>query len=292
MGATRFDQYRSSSFRSIFTWFGLWCVALITPILAFYFLFLIDGYALLAPALIILCCGASYVLYKRNKEYVASYQERRDEAAIKIFNAVRMSNCEQSFAIFLRPFYTMDKIRATQPVMIPIQAGASMTFITVEENHLLEDAVVKAFRRTMPIVALGKPGETFGVGRILVDEDSWQKAATELMSRAALIIFQPSSRPGSLWEMNEIILHRYLNKTVFIMPPHKKPWKELTEDWELLRKSMASDGITIPEYQADGLLFSVDAKGRCIREKLRLDSAGKLLNTFIRLSSPVITGGH
>ena len=166
-----------------------------------------------------------------------------------------------------------------------------MTYTPVIVEHHLEDAIVQAFRHTMPVVALGKPGETFGVGRILADEDSWQKAATELMDRAALIIFQPSSRPGSFWEMKQIMVHRYLSKTVFIMPPDPDPkWKELRGDWDLLKKNMASSGITFPKYGADGSLFSVDAKGRCISEKLRLDSTGKLLETFVRLSSPVIRG--
>ena len=293
MRGPRFDQYEFPSFRSILTSLGLWCVALITSVLAFYYLFLTETYAYvpLALFLIILCCGASYVLYKRHKEYVASYQARRDKAAIKIFNAVRASSDEQKFAVFLRPFYTRDKIKSRQMIMIPRQQpGGTMTFTPMNIDHPLEDTLVTAFRWTMPVVALGKPGETFGVGRILVGEDSWQKAATELMDHAALIIFQPSAHLGSSWEMNQIVLHPYLSKTVFIMPPDPEGWKELRGDWDLLKKHMASSGITFPEYQADGLLFSVDRKGQYIGEKLRLDYTKTLLQTFIRLSSPVIRG--
>jgi hypothetical protein len=293
MRGPRFDQYEFPSFHSILTSLGLWCVALITPVLAFYCFFLTESYAYapLAAFLIILCCGALYVLYKRHKEYVASYQARRDEAAIKIFNAVRTSIDEQKFAVFLRPFYTTDKIKSIQTIMIPQpQPDGTMRYTSMPIEHPLEDTLVTAFRWTMPVVALGKPGETFGVGRILVGEDSWQKAATVLMDHAALIIFQPSSHLGSSWEMNQIVLHRYLSKTVFIMPPDPKGWKELRGDWDLLKKHMASSGITVPEYQADGLLFSVDRKGQYIIEKLRLDATGKLLETFIRLSSPVIRG--
>ena len=139
-----------------------------------------------------------------------------------------------------------------------------MTYTPLILEHRLEDAIVKAFRRIMPVVALGKPGETFGVGRILTDEDSWQKAATELMDRAALLIFQPSSRPGSLWEMNQIMLHRHLSKTVFIMPPNPAKWKQLRGDWDLLKENIASSGITFPEYGADGLLFSVDLRASAL----------------------------
>jgi hypothetical protein len=55
-------------------------------------------------------------------------------------------------------------------------------------EYKLEDTIVEAFRHTMPVVALGKPGETFGIGRILVDEESWQRSASELMHRASLLM--------------------------------------------------------------------------------------------------------
>jgi len=67
----------------------------------------------------------------------------------------------------------------------------------------LEDTIVEAFRDTMPVVALGKPGETHGVARILVDDENWQSAASELMPRALLLICVPSSRPESQWELNQ-----------------------------------------------------------------------------------------
>jgi len=290
MRGVRFDQYEFPSFRTILSRIGLWCIALLTPLLAFYFI--VNDKPIYAPFPIMSCLGASYLLYKEYKKAVASYQARRDQAAVTLFNAVR-SGVQQKFGIFLRPFYTMDKIETKQTIMIPQWSGGTMTFSTYVIEHKLEDALVEAFRYTLPVVALGKPGETFGVGRILVDEDSWQKAASELMRRASLLICLPSSRPGSQWEMNQIILNHYFSKTVFIMPPDPwsfKRWKQLKEDWDLLKQQMVSHDITIPEYRADGLFFSIDPRGRCITEKLTLDSTQKLLDTFVRLSSPVIRG--
>jgi len=292
MGAVRFDQYESPSFRTILKRLGLWCTAFLTPLLAlilavseldeFYFIGL-------APFLTVLCLGASYLLYQEHKEAAASYQMRRDKAAIALFNAA-ISGDQQKFAVFLRPFYTTDKIYTNQTIIVSQQWGTTTIIIP----HKLEDTLVEAFRSTLPVVALGKPGETFGVGRILVDEDSWQKAASELMQRASLLICLPSSRPGSHWEMNQITLNHYLSKTVFIMPPNPpssfRTWKGLKEDWDLLKQQVGSKGITIPEYKTDGLLFSVDATGQCITEKLSLNSTRKLLEAFIRLSSPVIRG--
>ena len=234
MGAVRFDQYESPSFRTILKRLGLWCTAFLTPLLAlilavseldeFYFIGL-------APFLTVLCLGASYLLYQEHKEAAASYQMRRDKAAIALFNAA-ISGDQQKFAVFLRPFYTTDKIYTNQTIIVSQQWGTTTIIIP----HKLEDTLVEAFRSTLPVVALGKPGETFGVGRILVDEDSWQKAASELMQRASLLICLPSSRPGSHWEMNQITLNHYLSKTVFIMPPNPpssfRTWKDLKEDWD------------------------------------------------------------
>jgi hypothetical protein len=295
MRAVRFDQYEFPSVRTILKRLVLWCIALLTGLLAIivvvtemnkvYFIGLIA-----APFLIVMCLGAFYLLYQEAKEAAASYQMRRDKAAITLFEAVE-SGDQQKFAVFLRPFYTTDKIYTNQTIMVAQWSGTSMTMQPMMVTHKLEDTLVEAFRSTLPVVALGKPGETFGVGRILVDEDRWQKAAYKLMQRAALLICLPSSRPGSRWEMDQITLNHYLSKTVFIMPPNPpSSLKELKEDWDLLKQQVASKGMTIPEYKTDGLLFSVDATGQCVTEKFYLDSTQKLLDTFIRLSSPVIRG--
>ena len=60
-------------------------------------------------------------------------------------------------------------------IMIPTQSGGGTTFTQIPIEHPLEDTIVKAFRYTIPVVALGKPGETFGIGRILVDNDVGKK---------------------------------------------------------------------------------------------------------------------
>jgi hypothetical protein len=235
----------------------------------------------------------------------AARQAERDQAAIILFNEVR-SGGQEKFAVFLRPFYTTGQIETTETFRTSQESGGSNAPVPIaiepvatEEIHYpLENTIVDALFKTLPVVALGKPGEAFGVGRILVDENNWQSAASELMSRASLIICLPSSHPGSHWEMNQILQNHYLSKTVFIMPPDHRAavvggvpitrfggWKPLHEDWGLLKQQMASDGITIPPYQVEGLFFSLDAKG-CITEKLRLNSPRKLRKIFLQLSSP------
>ena len=55
--------------------------------------------------------------------------------------------------------------------------------------------LIVSLEKMMPVVALGKPGEVIGIGRILMDEKAWRSAAAELMANASLIICIPSRAP-------------------------------------------------------------------------------------------------
>ena len=296
MRGVRYDQYKSPGFRFIFECVVLVSVPILLVVLAILFTKTFPDFddKFIWISVFVLCFGTGYLLYKKTKKYYAAYQARRDEAAIKLFNAVR-SGEQQKFAVFLRPFFTTDDLQQMKqtdvwvqepdPTAPPGSSRTQMTHRTQIYKYPLEDTIVEAFRDTMPVVALGKPGETFGVGRILVDDENWQSAASELMPRAVLLICLPSSRPESQWELNQIIRMHYLAKTVFIMPPSN--WMQLRRDWDLVGQQLTANGIAVPNYDPDGMLFSIDAKGQCITEKLVLDSRQKLQEAITRLSSPV-----
>jgi hypothetical protein len=146
----------------------------------------------------------------------------------------------------------------------------------------------------MPIVALGKPGEVQGVGRILMTESTWKVAASELLRHSSLILCIPSSHPGTVWELDEIIHNGYLSKAVFLMPPDPSDpskkffpgkWKTMIDDWNRSVAYMKSHGIVIPEYQKGGLLFSVKPTVGCFIEKLDLSSPRRLRKAILRLRS-------
>jgi hypothetical protein len=61
----------------------------------------------------------------------------------------------------------------------------------------------------------------------------------------------------------------------------------LRGDWDLVEQQLSANGIAIPKYDPEGLLFSIDAKAQCITEKLLLDSPQELQKAITRLSSPV-----
>jgi hypothetical protein len=119
-----------------------------------------------------------------------SKQVRRDQNATKF----------QKFGIFLKPFSVTGKIVRRK--------GRGIAEF--------EDTLVRAFERSTPVVALGKPGEAWGdmggahpymiggPGRILIDEDEWKSAVSERIDHASFIICIPSSHPGTTGKLTTL----------------------------------------------------------------------------------------
>jgi hypothetical protein len=225
-------------------------------------------------------------------------QKRRDDFALTLFDEARPGNIE-AFALFLRPFYTTGKIHQTAflPVTYTTSVSGSVQTSYIPIEYQLERSLISGFKKIMPIIGLGKPGEIQGVGRILADEQTWKVAASELLRDSSLIICMVSDHPGTVWELNEIIHNGYLSKTVFLMPPDRSDpsskkfvnntWKTMIDDWNTAAAHMKSFGIVIPGYQKNGLLFAVKPDVGCFMEKLYLASPGSLRKAILRLSSPV-----
>jgi hypothetical protein len=204
-----------------------------------------------------------------SSKYIRLAQQRRDEYALSLFTAARAGRIEK-FAVYLRPFYITSKIK--------VRYGKA--------THELEEILVNAL--SMPVFGLGKPGEVYGVGRILINEDSWRIAASELMSDATTIIYMPSHHPGTLWELYELLHDQYLAKTIFFMPRDPSPfwskWNELRNDWDGVVADMKNRGLQIPPYNRKGLLFAIRPTG-CFVEDFSLYSSGRLRAAIERLSS-------
>jgi hypothetical protein len=211
-------------------------------------------------------------------------QKRRDDYALLLFNAAKAGDI-QTFAVFLRPFYTTKKIR--DYVQTQVYTGSG--WMTTTQEYQLEQTIVEALDKLMPVVALGKPGEAIGVGRILINESIWRNAAAQLMDHATLIICIPSTRPGSEWELEEILRHGYLAKSVFIMPRDPSflwfKWKMMRDDWARVAGHMKDRGVAIPDYKRSGLVFSIRPLVGCSTERFYLPSPKTLRDAITKLSS-------
>jgi hypothetical protein len=240
---------------------------------------------LLVPTIV-----APIVFYSKVRKLV---QTRRDDFALIIFDEARAGNVAR-FALFLRPFYVTGKLHLQVIVSTAVNPSNYFTQTYTVLDYQLEETITNGFKRLMPIVALGKPGEVQGVGRILMNENTWKEAVSELLRHSSLILCIPSNHPGTLWELDEIIGNGYLSKVVFLMPPDpsdpskkffSKQWKTMIDDWNLAAAHMRSRGLVIPDYREDGLLFAVKSPVDCFIEKLDLSSPRHLRKAILRLSS-------
>jgi hypothetical protein len=71
-----------------------------------------------------------------------------------------------------------------------------------------EEQMAQFFRRYGPFVAIGKPGELIpqtGALRLFVGNREWQARTDELLSRAGMVVLQPSDSGGIRWEVERVL---------------------------------------------------------------------------------------
>jgi uncharacterized membrane protein YgcG len=127
----------------------------------------------------------------------------------------------------------------------------------------LETAIAYNLDRMLPVVALGKPGEAFGAGRILTTDQHWKEEILQLIENAKLIMIIPSHHEGTLWEIGRLREGTYFDKTIFVMPPEIKldgGW--LSETWSQAVEAALGLRLFLPLHYPEGLMFKLDAAGQ------------------------------
>src|SRR5206468_10707874 len=72
--------------------------------------------------------------------------------------------------------------------------------------------------REMPLIGLGRPGETYGAARIATSDDEWESLFQTLSRRATLVLMIPGDTPGTVKELVWLLRNGLTSKCVFIMP--------------------------------------------------------------------------
>ena len=78
-------------------------------------------------------------------------------------------------------------------------------------------------------IALGRPGEHYGAGRIQSTEEKWREVAAKAIKKSEGILIIASHEAGIIWELSYIIKNGYLNKCIFLIPPRRielDDWKK------------------------------------------------------------------
>jgi hypothetical protein len=209
-------------------------------------------------------------------------QSRNDRAAQRIMEQLRADAAAPvaDFYLYLRAFETTGKLRV--PLYLRLRM-LSLGLLQIQTNDL-ESYISNAVRRVAPLIALGQPGEAVGAGRIVTEDANWMRDIVGLMHRAKGILLVPSTRPGTLWEIETLKREALLHKVIFIMPPRTHGEFDTAERWELGRQAMHGHALEAPEHLERGLLFAVGADGKVSHvEPLLLNSARQVRKSMKRI---------
>lgn len=197
---------------------------------------------------------------------------RDEHDAVKSANEVASSALERALSrarrgeqlavtLYLRPFRITGQLPLDNP-----RAGALMTPESFAEPRELdlETMIASELSDSLPLVALGEPGEHVGAGRVATSEDDWQDAVKSLAGAAHRILVVPSAQPGTLWELGWLLDNAVLGKTVFLMPPAPRDGADVEADWASATEAARQLGIELPPYDDEGCLFTLDGAGQLL----------------------------
>lgn len=213
-----------------------------------------------------------------------SYQHARDLRAQAIYDALGRGETPPPYVVYLRPFSSTDQVEAVQMSAVASgMQGSALGFVV--SRFELEQQVERATRHLGPLVALGQGLEHVGAGRIAVDENSWKEAVLRLCDKAALIVMLPSSRAGTLWEIEHVLASNLLDRTVFIDPPNaaiaNKKRYDQSREWAAVRDAFAAKGFTMPPDSRVGrLLFFGAARAPTLLARLDIDAEDNIARFF------------
>jgi hypothetical protein len=194
-----------------------------------------------------------------------SDQRARDIDAQKIFERLQRNEAPPRYAVYLRPFSSTNQIDTVAVSAMMSGIGGSALGFSVTRFEL-EQQIERATRPLGPLVCLGEGLEHVGAGRLEVSDEAWREAVLSLCAKAALIVMLPSSRPGTLWEIEHILDTDAVTRTVFIDPPNSvlsdKRRYDQAGEWRAVRDAFAARGFELPADNKVGrlLFFGPDRK--------------------------------
>lgn len=213
-----------------------------------------------------------------------SLQYARDLRAQAIFEALGRGETPPPYVVYLRPFSSTDQVESVAMAAVASgMQGSALGFVMT--RYELEQQIERATRHLGPLVCLGQSLEHVGAGRIAVDDASWKEAVLRLCGKAALIVMLPSSRSGTLWEIEHVLSSNLIDRTVFIDPPNaaisdKKRYDQ-SREWRAVRDAFAAKGFTMPPDSRVGrLLFFGQARAPTLLARLDIDAEDNIARFF------------
>jgi hypothetical protein len=186
-----------------------------------------------------------------------SSQSTIDSAAQQIRRELQ-EGMRPRFYLYLRPFNVTNRV----PVRNPKHSSDLFSLAQYEHLPTMDFESILENATSLPLVALGHPGEAVGAGRIETDDKSWWDDFLLLARSAEKIFVVPSDRTGTKREIEWLKESGNLKKSIFICPPQRIQ-TDRNPAWEKAANEVA---IQLAAYSSLGKVFTVDDDGRLLGE--------------------------
>ncbi len=227
------SDYRPIAYAAVFTLSILMSAACLTR-----YLFGGGGWYTTAGYVAPLCAVIAISIHSWN--WRRANQIARDAHALQLFD----SPSSGSYSLYLRPFVCRDRLPiepevapANNPItqLVCHQITELMKCFSISASADLETILAKTLDGNAPLIAVGRPGEHFGAGRIQLSDADWQPGVVRLAQRATKIFLIPGEGVGTQWEMNLVLGPEFRAKTVWVMPRvlSKHHWLDLMGELSL-----------------------------------------------------------
>jgi hypothetical protein len=143
--------------------------------------------------------------------------------------------------------------RRTEMPMFSVGVGVGEGPSLFEQNAELESLIERALRDAGTFLALGRPGEAIGAGRLPTGDGNWRQSVGLLMDASTVCIVVPSAHLGTLWEIKELVERGHLSKCCIFMPPTIDE-RSYSGEWKAAQDALGGL-LQLPDYSPNGGLF-------------------------------------
>lgn len=215
--------------------------------------------------------------------YVTSYPSLRQlldlafsTLALAAKRAAKDVRATDAAIIYLRPF-KLDAVEVPTLLSVALRMAAAQP-----RRRTIESAMADAAFKFAPLVALGGRSlevEPVGALREYTSEEVWRSRLAELLRRPRAVLFLVGATESTREEVEMIMRHGLLAKTIFVLPPDAKLVREFFAENTELAARLGLDGYALEDGMARGwvaLWTSSDGVHRALRAGRRDELSYKL----------------
>lgn len=231
-----------------------------------------------------------------------SVQTKRDEFAKEVFQKIHNKDLDQGipeYLLYLRPFNTTSNLSIYNTGFVDSTGGAGAMLPGAYQHKYfdMETRIADSLAGEEALISLGEPGEAFGAGRYLTDENNWKVVVSKFIDNAKHIFVIAGPQEGTIWEIEQILSRGYLPKTTFLTAP--KPQSDSSAfDWKEYKLTLSEEfskmELPLPELLEEGSFFRLD-ENKKIKKVISVPNASqsdkklkKVLLTILNKSNSFI----